>query len=106
MDGASRTQIIRHIYIPHLKPIIIIQLILQLGGILSVGFEKAYLLQNPLNLTASSIISTYSYGVGLVGGEYSYAAAIGLFNNIISIIMVLTTNFISKKVSDERLGLI
>lgn len=106
MDGASRIQIIRHIYIPHLKPIIIIQLILQLGGILSVGFEKAYLLQNPLNLTASSIISTYSYGVGLVGGEYSYAAAIGLFNNIISIIMVLTTNFISKKVSDERLGLI
>lgn len=106
IDGASRTQIIRHIYIPHLKPVIIIQLILQLGGILSVGFEKAYLLQNPLNLSASSIISTYSYGVGMVGGEYSYAAAIGLFNNIISIIMVLTTNFISKKVSDERLGLI
>lgn len=106
MDGASRLQTIWYIYLPHLKPTIIVQLILQVGSMLSVGFEKVYLLQNPLNLTVSSIISTYSYGVGLVGGEYSYAAAIGLFNNIVNIIIVLIVNSITKKVSDDKVSLV
>ena len=106
IDGASRMQVIWHIYIPHMRPTIILQLILQLGSVMSIGFEKVYLLQNPLNLTASSVISTYSYGVGLVGGEYSYATAIGLFNNIVNIIIVLVMNFISKKVSDDKTGLL
>lgn len=106
MDGASRMQTIWHIYLPHMKPTIIVQLILQVGSMLSIGFEKVYLLQNPLNLTVSSIISTYSYGVGLVGGEYSYATAIGLFNNIVNVIIVLIVNAITKKISDNKVSLV
>ena len=106
IDGASRMQTIWHIYLPHMKPTIIVQLILQVGSMLSVGFEKVYLLQNPLNLTVSSIISTYSYGVGLVGGEYSYATAIGLFNNIVNVIIVLIVNAITKRISDNKVSLV
>ena len=106
MDGASRMQTIWHIYLPHMKPTIIVQLILQVGSMLSIGFEKVYLLQNPLNLTASSIISTYSYGVGLVGGEYSYATAIGLFNNVVNVIIVVIVNAITKRISDNKVSLV
>lgn len=105
IDGASRLQTIWHVYIPHLKPTIIIKLIMQFGAVMSVGFEKIFLLQNPLNLSASSVISTYSYEIGLVGGEYSYSAAIGLFNNIINVILVIAANKVAKKLSDDNTGL-
>ena len=105
IDGANRFQVIWNVYLPHLKPTIIIKLIMQLGAVMSVGFEKVYLLQNPLNFSASSVISTYAYEVGLIGGQYSYSAAIGLFNNIINVILVLAANFIAKKLSDDKTGL-
>lgn len=105
IDGASRMQIIRNVYLPHLKPTIVIKLIMQLGAVMSVGFEKVYLLQNSLNFSASSVISTYSYEIGLIGGQYSYSAAIGLFNNIINVILVIAANTISKKMSEDKTGL-
>lgn len=103
IDGASRFGIIRHVNLPHLKPTIITLFILRLGNLLSVGFEKALLLQNSLNLEASSIISTYTYEVGIVRGQFSYSTAIGLFNCIINVILVVAANKLSKKVSGTGL---
>ena len=105
VDGAGRLRVIWHIYLPHLKPTIITMFIMNLGHVLSVGFEKIFLLQNPLNMEVSRVISTYSYSVGILGGEYSYSTAIGLFNNIINIIMIVAANFITKKVSNDEYGL-
>lgn len=99
IDGAGRLQIIRHINIPSIMPTIIIMFILNTGSILSVGFEKIYLLQNNLNLEASRVIATYTYEIGLLGGEFSYSAAIGLFNSVVNIIVLLISNTISKMVS-------
>lgn len=99
IDGATRMQIIWHVNLPHLKPTIITLFILQMGSLLSVGFEKILLLQNPLNLEASSVISTYTYEVGILDQQLSYSAAIGLFNNIVNILFIVTANMISKKVS-------
>lgn len=99
IDGASRMQVIWHVHLPHLKPTIITLFILKIGSMLSLGFEKVFLLQNPMNLEASSIISTYTYEVGLINGELSYSAAIGLFNNLINIILIFIANKVSKKLS-------
>src|SRR5690606_36634090 len=79
IDGAGRLSIIKNIIYPTIKPIIIIMLILSTGRVLSVGFEKIFLLQNPLNLDTSRVISTYVYEVGIMGGQFSYSSAIGLF---------------------------
>lgn len=103
IDGAGRLRVIWHIHLPHLKPTIITLFIMNLGRLLSVGFEKIFLLQNSLNLEASSVISTYVYQVGIINGNYSYSSAIGLFNNIINIIMVVAANKISKKVANVSL---
>ncbi len=103
IDGASRVQIIWHINIPALLPTIVIMLIMRCGSILSVGFEKVYLLQNPLNLDASEIISTYTYQLGLLGGQYSYSTAIGLFNTLVNVTLLIIVNTISKKLSDTSL---
>ena len=103
IDGANRMRIIWHIYLPHLRPTIITLFIMKLGGMMSVGFEKTFLLQNSLNLEASSIVSTYVYELGILNGNYSYAAAAGLFNNIINVILVITANQISKKVAKVSL---
>lgn len=103
IDGASRFRIIRHINIPHILPTATTLFILKIGTMVSVGFEKVFLLQNPLNLEASSIISTYVYEMGLAGRQYSYSAAIGLFNNIINIILIVAANKISKKVTNMGL---
>lgn len=105
IDGAGRIATIWHIYLPHLKPTIVIMLILNMGTILSSDFEKIFLLQNPLNQTISSVLSTYSYNVGIIGGQYSYSAAIGLFNNIVTVILVVLANSITKKLSEDNLGL-
>jgi len=103
IDGAGRLQTIWHVYLPHLKPTIITLFIMNMGKMMSVGFEKVFLLQNHLNLEASSIVSTYVYELGIVNGNYSYSAAVGLFNNIINVILVITANMISKKVAKVSL---
>lgn len=100
IDGASRMQIILHVNIPHIMPTIVIMLIFAVGGILGNDFQKILLLQNDLNLSTSQVISTYVYGIGIRGGEFSYASAIGLFNNLISVALILLVNKIAKKVSD------
>jgi len=99
IDGASVWQKIRHIDIPTLIPTAMMQLILNCGGLLGSNTEKALALQTPGNLPKSDVIGTYVYNIGLAGGEYSYTTAIGLFLNVISLIMIVTVNSISKKMS-------
>ncbi len=103
IDGANRLQVIRHVNIPGIMPTIVIMLIMNVGNILSVGFEKIYLLQNDLNLGVSSVISTYTYQIGLLGGQFSYSTAIGLFNNVVNILMLLLANKVMKKLSGTGL---
>ena len=99
IDGANRLRKIWHINLPTIRPTIVILLIFSMGGIMGVGFEKVYLMQNTLNMEVSEVIATYVYKMGLQGGKYSYAAAIGLFNQVIGIIMLLITNRIAKVIS-------
>lgn len=103
IDGANRMQIIWHVNIPSILPTIVIMLIMSCGRILSVGFEKIYLLQNSLNLDVSQVISTYTYELGLIGGQYSYSTAIGLFNTVVNVVMLVIVNLISKRLSDVSL---
>ena len=106
IDGATRFQRIIHIDLPSITPTIITMLILRLGDVMSVGFEKTYLMQNALNISASEVISTYSYSVGLAGGantNMSYAAAIGFFNSIVNLIMLVTANKVARKFSETSL---
>jgi putative aldouronate transport system permease protein len=103
LDGASKLQRMWHIDLPTIKPTCIIMLILSMGGVLSVGFEKAFLMQNSVNSSVSEIISTYVYKVGLLDARYSFSVAIGLFNAVINFIILNIVNTISKKVSDTAL---
>lgn len=104
IDGATRFQRILHIDIPAILPTVVIMLILRCGSIMSIGFEKAYLLQNNLNLRMSEVISTYVYKVGLTAaGNYSYATAIDMFNAVINLFVLTSVNYISRKVSDNSL---
>lgn len=103
MDGANRLQIIWHVNIPCILPTVVIMLIMNCGRILSVGFEKVHLLQNSLNLDVSQVISTYTYELGLLGGQYSYSTAIGLFNTIVNVVILLIVNMICKRLSDVSL---
>ncbi len=100
MDGASRWKVIWHINIPYIMPTIIIMLIFACGGIIGVGHEKVLLLQNSLNLSRSQVISTYVYQIGIKGGQFSYTAAIGLFNNVVSVLILFIVNKIARKVSE------
>ncbi|CAM4167168.1 ABC transporter permease [Saccharibacillus endophyticus] len=102
LDGASLMRRIWHIDLPTIKPIMAIVFILAAGGIMSIGFEKAYLLQTSMNLPSSEIIATYVYKVGLQSGDYSYSAAVGLFNSVINVILLLTVNFVVKKLNDNQ----
>ncbi|NGZ75096.1 ABC transporter permease [Saccharibacillus alkalitolerans] len=102
LDGASLLRRIWHIDLPTIKPIMAIVFILAAGGIMSIGFEKAYLLQTSMNLPSSEIIATYVYKVGLQSGDYSYSAAVGLFNSVINVILLLTVNFVVKKLNDNQ----
>lgn len=99
IDGASRLQIIWYINLPTILPTVMTMLILNCGSVLSVGFEKVYLMQNSLNLEASQVISTYVYEVGINGAQFSYSAAIGLFNTVVNIIILTIVNSISRKLS-------
>lgn len=103
VDGATKIQRMIHIDLPSIKPTIIMMLILRFGQIMSVGFEKVFLLQNDLNKSAASIISTYVYEVGLIDNNYGYSTAINLFNTIINVILLVSANKISKKLADESL---
>jgi putative aldouronate transport system permease protein len=103
VDGASRWQKVRYIDIPMLMPTVITLLILHLGTLLGVGFEKIYLMQNDLNISASEVISTYVYKIGLLSSQYSYSSAINLFNTIINFILLIVVNKAVKKFSDSSL---
>ena len=103
MDGASRLQKIIHIDIPSIMPVMVIILILNVGNIMAIGFEKVYLLQNPLNLATSEIIATYVYKVGLLNANFSFATAVGLFNSVINLILLLSVNTIAKRISNNSL---
>ncbi|MEH7118668.1 ABC transporter permease subunit [Neobacillus vireti] len=103
MDGASKMQKIRHIDLPLLMPTAMILLILRAGSLLGVGFEKVFLLQNQLNLPGSEIISTYVYKVGIQNFQYSLSTAIGLFNTVVNIVVLLLVNYISKKLTKTSL---
>ena len=99
IDGASRVQRIWHINVPGIIPTAVLLFIMSCGQIMSVGFEKVYLLQNSLNLSVSEVISTYVYKTGLLGAKFSYTSAIGLFNSLINVTLLLIVNKISSKVS-------
>lgn len=103
IDGANKLQRIRHIDIPAILPTIIILLILNMGQVMNVGFEKVLLMQNDLNLQISEVISTYTYKMGLVNAQYSYSTAIGLFNNVINFCILIGVNKFAKKVSGTSL---
>lgn len=103
IDGASRFQRLRHINIPTLIPTMTILLILNVGSLLGVGFEKILLLQNPLNMGASDVISTFVYRSGLVDAQYSFSTAIGLFNSVINAIMLVVVNQIVRRTSENSL---
>ncbi len=104
IDGASRFQRLLHIDFPAILPTITITLILRCGSVMGIGFDKVYLLQNNLNLSASEVISTYVYKVGLGStGDFSYATAIGLFNSVVNLIILSIVNAVSKKVGDTSL---
>jgi putative aldouronate transport system permease protein len=103
VDGATRFQRIIHINIPSILPTIITLFILTLGSFMSTGFEKVLLMQNSLNAPTSDIIQTFVYEIGLMGGEYSFAAAIGLFESIINVVLIVLANYTSRKVSENSL---
>lgn len=100
IDGASRFQRLLYINLPALIPTMIILLIMNFGSIMSMGYEKILLMQNPLNMAASNVISTFTYQQGLIDANYSYAAAVGLFNAAINAILLLSVNKITRKVTD------
>lgn len=103
VDGATRMQRIKYIDIPMLIPTTVIMLIMRMGGLLSLGFEKVYLMQNDLNLVSSEVISTYVYKIGVINTQYSYSAAINLFSTIVNFILLISVNKISKKISENSL---
>ncbi len=103
VDGASKVKRILHIDLPTIAPTIIVIFILNTGAILSVGFEKIYLMQNNTNLSVSEVISTYVYRMGLVNQNHSYSTAVGLFNSVVNCVMLLLCNAIARKVSDVGL---
>jgi len=103
IDGAGRFARVWHVDLPAIMPTIVIQLILAVGNIMALGFEKVFLMQNPVNMQVSEIISTFVYKRGLVNFQYSYATAVGLFNSVCNLVLILLANAFSKKVSDTSL---
>jgi putative aldouronate transport system permease protein len=97
IDGAGRLKRIIHVSLPGITPTIVTLLILRIGQVMTIGFEKAYLLQNDLNIRSSEIISTLVYKQGILQGNYGYATAVGLFNSVINLTLIIFTNKICKK---------
>jgi putative aldouronate transport system permease protein len=100
LDGASLLQRIWHIDLPTLKPVMAVLFILAAGGIMGIGFEKAYLLQTSMNSPSSEIIATYVYKRGLLAGDYSFATAVGLFNAVVNVILLGVVNQVVKKLNE------
>lgn len=106
LDGASRIQRIWHIDVPAIMPTMTVMLILRMGNVMSLGFQKIYLMQNDLNIAASEVISTFVYKKGLASGtsnDYSYATAINMFNSIVNLILLTTVNRIARWVGETSL---
>lgn len=103
IDGATKLQRIIHIDLPGIMPTMVILLIMSCGGIMSVGFEKVFLMQNGLNMDVSEVISTYTYKQGLINSKFSYSAAIGLFNNAINMLFLTLVNAVSKRLAGSSL---
>jgi len=103
VDGATRLKRVWHINLPAIRPVVVVLLIMSFGSIMTNGFERIILLQTPLNLSRSRVISTFVFEMGIEGGRFSYATAIGLFNSVINVILLTTVNIISKKVSGSGL---
>lgn len=102
IDGANILQQIKAVEWPAIKSTVVIQFIMQAGNIMSIGFEKAYALQTDLNLASSEIISTYVYKRGLIDGDYSFSTAVGLFNTVINVILLVAVNKIVAKMNDGQ----
>ncbi|QHT59846.1 sugar ABC transporter permease [Paenibacillus lycopersici] len=103
VDGASRIRKVWHIDLPGIMPAATILLILNVGQIMNVGFEKIYLMQNPLNTSTSEVISTYVYKIGLLGANFSFSAAVDLFNSVINLILLLSVNYVARRISESSL---
>lgn len=103
IDGCSRFKQVLYISLPALVPTIMTLLVMRLGSIMNVGFEKVLLMQNPVNMSKSNIIATFVYTNGIQKGEFSYSTAIGLFNSLINFILLFTTNRLSKKLTGSGL---
>jgi ABC-type polysaccharide transport system permease subunit len=103
IDGASRLQRIRNVDLPGIMPTAVIILVLGVGNLMAIGFEKAYLLQNDLNLAQSEIIATYVYKTGLINADFSMATAIGLFNSVVNLCLLLFVNFVAKRITGNGL---
>ncbi|MBE7720141.1 ABC transporter permease [Lacrimispora indolis] len=101
IDGATRLQRIAHVTIPQIRPTISIMLIMQLGKIVSIDFDRPYMMGNTLVKSASDVISTYVYNVGLQAGRFDFATAVGLFQSVVGIILILSVNKVSKKMGEE-----
>ncbi len=102
IDGANVFQQIKNVDLPAIKSIIVIQFILQAGNAMSVGFEKAYALQTDMNIEASEILATYVYKLGLLNGDYGFSTAVGLFNSIINIVLLIIVNKVVAKINDGQ----
>lgn len=100
IDGATILQQIRNVELPALRPVIVIQFILSAGNIMSIGFEKVYAMQTDLNKVTSDIIPTYVYRLGLEMGDYGYSTAVGLFNSVINLILLVAVNYVVAKLND------
>ena len=103
IDGAKRLQRMFYITLPGIMPTIIIQLIMKLGGLMSVGSEKILLLYNGLTYEVADVISTYIYRMGLIEHNYSFSTAVGLFNSVINIILLVSANTLSRRYSETSL---
>lgn len=103
VDGASRLRRIWHVDLPGIMPTAMIILILSVGNIMAIGFEKVYLLQNPLNLGQSEIIATYVYKTGLLNADFGLATAVGLFNSAVNLALLLIVNWVGRRISGSGL---
>lgn len=100
IDGANRLKIIWHVKLPAIMPTIVIMLIFSCGGILNVGFEKIFLMQNALNTSVTTVFSTYTYEIGLRGGQFSYSTAVSLFNTVVNLVILTIVNTVAKKTTE------
>ncbi|MFD2115763.1 ABC transporter permease [Paenibacillus yanchengensis] len=103
IDGAGRMKRIWHINIPGIMPTMIILFVLNIGSLMNVGFEKIFLMQNDLNMEASDVFATYVYRSGVLGAQYSFASAVGLFNSLVNVVLLFTVNRAAKRISGSGL---